>query len=166
MTNEEMLELVNMHQRAMSKSWDVTNKHKYVKGVNVAEESLWEASGTHRDREEQEDGSNRGVVPWADNKLNKDPPKPFRQSWRNKFNPTQHCNRTAILLPVHAVVSCRAQPWAQCDGTTLDNCGEWAYIGTWVFEYTWELQDLNHLVYPVHVQKLLSVWPFQKYSTK
>lgn len=49
MTNEEMLELVNMHQRAMSKSVDVTNEPKYVKGVNVAGDSLWEASGTHRD---------------------------------------------------------------------------------------------------------------------
>lgn len=37
MTNEEMLELVNMHHRAMSKARDTTNEPKYVKGVNVAE---------------------------------------------------------------------------------------------------------------------------------
>ena len=37
MTNEEMLELVNMHHRAMSKPGDVTNEPKYVKDVNVAE---------------------------------------------------------------------------------------------------------------------------------
>lgn len=37
MTNEEMLELVNMHHRAMSKRGDMTNEPKYVKDVNVAE---------------------------------------------------------------------------------------------------------------------------------
>lgn len=37
MTNEEMLELVNMHHRAMSKARDITNEPKYVKDVNVAE---------------------------------------------------------------------------------------------------------------------------------
>lgn len=37
MTNEEMLELVNMHHCAMSKARDTTNEPKYVKGVNVAE---------------------------------------------------------------------------------------------------------------------------------
>lgn len=37
MTNEEMLELVNMHHRAMSKARDMTNEPKYVKDVNVAE---------------------------------------------------------------------------------------------------------------------------------
>lgn len=37
MTNEKMLELVNMHHHAMSKMEDVTNEPKYVKDVNVAE---------------------------------------------------------------------------------------------------------------------------------
>lgn len=37
MTNKEMLELVNMHHRAMSKPGDVTNEPECVKDVNVAE---------------------------------------------------------------------------------------------------------------------------------
>lgn len=37
MANEEMLELVNMDHRAMSKPGDVTNEPNYVKDVNIAE---------------------------------------------------------------------------------------------------------------------------------
>lgn len=71
----------------------------------------------------------------------------------------QPCFPFTLLSPMEH--SCEHQR----DGPTLDNRGDWAYVGTWVFEHTWELQDLNRLVYPVHVQKLLSVWLFQKYSS-
>lgn len=87
-------------------------------------DSLWEALGTHRDQEEQEDASKTGVILQADNKPSKkDPPQPFRHSWTDLGEQTHTdmaLRRTATPFPIHAVVSY----WGGCNDTVLGDPGD------------------------------------------
>lgn len=75
MTNEEMLELVNMHHRAVSELGDVTNEPKYVRDGNVTgAQPLGGLGDPQRLRESGGWAQGR----WDNKPSKKDPTKPFR----------------------------------------------------------------------------------------